>query len=184
MPRHQSDILNRLCIVHDTLSDACDFAEDHFSFQILTITSVTLIDILLTVFRILKVAFRPQENEMVLHRMVYAVFCTVVLFVIISVSVRVMDEVRHRVELNQAHNLRTECFQSKCLAVQVHKAMNVLDNKDFVSRRTLRQFSNQLLNRPLQFTAWGLFPLDYTLVLTVSPMRRIAGHESHKLLFR
>lgn len=56
--------------------------------------------------------------------------------------------------------------ESEKTAIRVHKLLNVTKNE--VLKFQLTQFSMQLLHRKIKFTACNLFPLDTSLIFTVS----------------
>lgn len=56
-------------------------------------------------------------------------------------------------------------FQNEKCSIFVHKLLNIFS--DIEVKEKLLQFSIQLLHRGVKFTAFGLFPLDRTLIFTV-----------------
>lgn len=45
--------------------------------------------------------------------------------------------------------------------------MNSTDDEDEKLKRSLMQFSMQMLHRPIRFSVCGMFELDYRIILTV-----------------
>lgn len=56
-------------------------------------------------------------------------------------------------------------FQNEKCSIFVHKLLNIFTEIEV--KEKLLQFSIQLLHRKVKFTAFGLFPLDRTLIFTV-----------------
>lgn len=145
------------CRIHEDLCDACYITEEYFSIVMLTIVTIGFLIIVFNAYYVLEVLFRhggliDAETMSFIVFLVYQMFIHGLgLFCIVQNSSAVLEE------------------NERC-SIHVHKLMNRVTTK--AARQKLLEFSLQLLNRNVKFTAVNLFPLDRTLIFTVSIRER------------
>ncbi|XP_076756397.1 gustatory receptor for sugar taste 43a [Xylocopa sonorina] len=143
---HVNDI-SELMMVHSSLCDVVALVNNAFGFVVLTVTVSCLLHLVITpYFLILQIG---QKNEWIflVVQCGWCIFHVARIFLIVQPSYSTVVEGK-----------RTAALVSQLLFC----------NYETNVRRELEIFSLQLLHRPLEFSACGLFPLDRTLITSIA----------------
>ncbi|XP_055386191.1 uncharacterized protein LOC129615139 [Condylostylus longicornis] len=139
--------------IYDLLCDACEIVDDHFTYQMLIIIGISFIYIVFDGYYIL-VAVLYQTNGSNVGNNDFLIFFCIQMFLYIIIILGIVESVNKTIK------------QSRLSLTLIHKMLNI--NDDVEIQDCLRNFSSQIMNRPITFTAAGLFNLDRTLYFTIS----------------
>lgn len=154
------------------------FTEQYFGIQMLTIVSIAFLVIVFNSYYVLEVALGNGQYNKNIGDKEFVVFfvyqmCMYVLAVLAivqssySATVEVYKEKRNSIlDFRQNDLKKNSKFQNEKCSIFVHKLLNIFTEIEI--KEKLLQFSIQLLHRNVRFTAFGLFPLDRTLIFTVN----------------
>ncbi|KAG4071157.1 hypothetical protein HA402_007642 [Bradysia odoriphaga] len=147
------EVLDETCRLHEDLCDTCYITEQYFGIQMLTIVCIAFLVIVFNSYYVLEVALGNGQYNKNIGDKEFVVFfvyqmCMYVLAVLAIVQ--------------SSHSATAE--NEKC-SIFVHKLLNIFSEIEV--KEKLLQFSIQLLHRRVKFTAFGLFPLDRTLIFTI-----------------
>ncbi|XP_029178945.1 gustatory receptor for sugar taste 43a-like [Nylanderia fulva] len=145
--RSFTDRISRMLAIHSSLCDSISLINSAYGVVILVITITCLIHLILTPYFLIMEADRTREPLFVAVEGLWCVFHTFKLVVVVQPTY-------------------ATTMQGKKTAVLVSQLLSASPDKE--RTKQLEIFSLQLLHRPLEFTACGLFTLDRTLVTSIA----------------
>lgn len=152
-PISQEITLTELANLHDLLCDLVICIESYFGYNIVMVVGLGFFFIIFNCYYVLEILFGPDEvtrsldeNELVGVIMAQVMASSMTLISFVEVCNKTIR-------------------QNNNIAMNIHKLLNVSKSQEV--KEKLRNFALQWRNRPIKFTAAGVFNLDRTLYLTV-----------------
>ncbi|XP_025263741.1 gustatory receptor for sugar taste 43a [Camponotus floridanus] len=145
--RSFADSISQLATVHATLCDTVSLINTAYGVIVLVITIACLIHLIITPYALLMDADPIRETLFVIVEGLWCIFHIWTLLVIVEPAYATL-------------------MQAKKTAVLVSQLLSVDHDREGIKQ--LEIFSLQLLHRPLEFSACGLFTLDRTLVTSIA----------------
>ncbi|XP_029179003.1 gustatory receptor for sugar taste 43a-like, partial [Nylanderia fulva] len=145
--RSFTDRISQLLTVHSSLCDTVSLINSAYGVVILVITITCLIHLVITPSFLIMEADITREPLFVAVKGLWCVFHTWKLLIIVQPTY-------------------TTTMQGKKTAILISQLLTVSHDRE--GTKQLEIFSLQLLHRPLEFSACGLFTLDRTLVTSIA----------------
>ncbi|XP_020277873.1 gustatory receptor for sugar taste 43a-like isoform X2 [Pseudomyrmex gracilis] len=142
-----NDNISQLVVVHGSLCDTVTLINSAYGVVILVITITCLIHLIITPYFLIMEADGRREPLFLFVQGLWCIFHIWRLLIVVQPTY-------------------SATTQGKKTAVLVSQLLSV--NRDREGRKQLEIFSLQLLHRPLEFSACGLFALDRTLVTSIA----------------
>lgn len=142
-----TDTISQLMMVHASLCDTVTLINAAYGVIVLVITITCLIHLIITPYFLIMEADGRREPLFLAVQGLWCTFHTWRLLMIVQPTYAATT-------------------QEKKTAVMVSQLLSMSSNKE--GRKQLEIFSLQLLHRPLEFSACGLFTLDRTLVTSIA----------------
>ncbi|CAL7942739.1 unnamed protein product [Xylocopa violacea] len=149
--------ISELITVHSSLCDVVALVNNAFGFVVLTVTVSCLLHLVITPYFLILQIGEKNEWIFLVVQCGWCIFHVARIFLIVQPSYSTVVEGK-----------RTAALVSRLLSC----------NFETNVRRELEIFSLQLLHRPLEFSACGLFSLDRTLITSSVSDRRSCNHVS------
>lgn len=146
-------MLGQLANLHNLLCDTVDCVENYFGFNIILMVGFTFFNVIFNSYYVLEVLFGPDDAFRLLNGSQLLVVFTA----------NVIASVAQLFAFVEVCNKTVR--QNNNISMNIHKLLNVCESKEV--KEKLRDMALQWRNRPLRFTAAGVFCLDRTLYLTV-----------------
>lgn len=150
----KDDIIMELANLHNLVCDISDCVQLYFGYSVVLIMILNFYHLVFHSYFILEILFIPLEyfKNWNIYEMLSAIFAQVF---IATFQLIILVEICNK-----------NVWQNKLISKNIHKILN--KNITYAVEERLKLFALQWRNRPLQFMAAGIFPLDRTLYLTVS----------------
>ncbi|KOC67773.1 Putative gustatory receptor 43a [Habropoda laboriosa] len=139
--------ISELIMIHSSLCDTVSLINSTFGMVILAVTVTCLLHLVITPYFLILQAGEKHEWIYLLVQGGWCIFHITRMLIIVQPSYFTVAEGRRTAIL--VSQLLSRSFEAN-------------------ARRELEIFSLQLLHRPLEFTACGLFPLDRTLITSIA----------------
>nr|ALG36128.1 gustatory receptor 4 [Sclerodermus sp. MQW-2015] len=141
-----ADNISELITVHASLCDTVTLSNQAFGVAMLAATLTCLLHLIITPYVLITEAADKSEGLFLLTQGTWIIFHMIRLFIIVQPTYNTVTKAK-----------RTAILVSQLLS----------SNPDSDAQKQLEIFSLQLLQRPLEFSACGLFSLDRPLVTSV-----------------
>ena len=138
--------ISELRWIHSSLCDTVSLTNNTFGAVILTVTVTCLLHLIITPYFLIVQAGEKHEWIFLFVQVGWCIFHVTRMLMIVQPSYSTVAE-------------------GKKTAILVSQLLSSTFETD--TRRELEIFSLQLLHRPIEFSACGLFPLDRTLITSV-----------------
>uniref|UniRef100_A0AAG5DT01 Gustatory receptor n=1 Tax=Anopheles atroparvus TaxID=41427 RepID=A0AAG5DT01_ANOAO len=148
------DVVSTVADIQDALCEACSYAEDYFTIQMLTIVTIVFVIVVFNAYYVLDALIGSTSQDTPFSKGQFAVFflgqATVYGFGVFNIVYGSSSLVR----------------ENDNIGINVHKLLNVAAGTDSELAAKLMQLSLQMVHRKVRFSACGLFSLDFTLIFT------------------
>lgn len=168
------NVIESACRIHEDLCDACYITEGFFSMMMLTIVTFAFLIIVFNAYFAVDVASLILHDGAKMYSRHFWFYLAYQLFIHgLALSYIVQDSSDVLLEVRFCgccmsiivHNYILHIHKNEKCTIHVLKLMNRVTTK--AAHQKLVEFSQQLLNRKVRFTAMNLFPLEKSLILTV-----------------
>ncbi|KAL5279918.1 hypothetical protein ACFFRR_004130 [Megaselia abdita] len=151
--KSHSDIIQQSMEIHQLLCEAASIANKYFTYQLLTIISISFLIIVFDAYYVLETLLGKSKRENKFKTVEFVTFfsCQMFLYTIAIISI--------------VEGSSRAINKSEKTAGIVHKLLNKATTPEL--KEKLQQFSMQLVHLKVQFTAAGLFNIDRTLYFTI-----------------
>lgn len=147
--------ISKVTDIHDLLCDAVAEIEYYFGYNMVMIIGVAFFNLVFNSYYILCILFDPYEYVVKwLDKSVLVGILSLQIFAILLQVFAIVEMCNKTVQ------------QNNNISMNIHKILNTSDTH--IIKEKLRFFAMQWKNRPVCFTAAGVFSLNRTLYLTVS----------------
>ncbi|XP_029724995.2 putative gustatory receptor 28b isoform X2 [Aedes albopictus] len=152
--RYMPDVINQVASIQSEICDACDYVEDYFKVQMLTIVTISFLISVFDSYYVLETVFTDQSTDTPFSKLQFVTFffCQGFMHVVGVINIVLVTSLTIQ--------------ENKQIAVNVHKLINV-NHYDEELTKQLTNLSLQMTHRKVAFTAYGFFKLDFTLLFTL-----------------
>ncbi|XP_058056706.1 putative gustatory receptor 28a [Anopheles bellator] len=150
------DVVSTVAEIQDALCEACSYAQDYFTIQMLTIVTVVFLIVLFNSYYVLDAVIGTTSHDTPFSKGQFALFflCQAMVY---GSGV-----------FNIVYGSSSMMRENDNIGVNVHKLLNVTSGPESHELATkLMHLSQQMVHRRVRFTACGLFSLDFTLIFTL-----------------
>ncbi|XP_035777498.1 putative gustatory receptor 28b [Anopheles albimanus] len=155
--KSMKDVVSTVAEIQDALCEACSYAEDYFTIQMLTIVTIVFLIVVFNSYYVLDALIGTNSQDTPFSKKQFVLFflCQTMVygfgvFIIVYGSSSMLRE-------------------NDNISVNVHKLLNIisygLDCHELETKLT--NLSLQMIHRKVNFSACGLFSLDFTLIFTL-----------------
>ncbi|XP_066601322.1 gustatory receptor for sugar taste 43a-like isoform X2 [Prorops nasuta] len=145
--KSMADSISELITVHANLCDTVTFSNHAFGLAMLAATLTCLLHLIITPYILITEFLDKREGLFLLAQSTWIIFHTMRLIIIVQPTYNTVTKAK-----------RTAILVSQLLS----------SSPDAEAQKQLEIFSLQLLQRPLEFSACGLFSLDRPLVTSIA----------------
>ncbi|XP_049537189.1 putative gustatory receptor 28b [Anopheles darlingi] len=151
------DVVSALAEIQDALCEACSYAEEYFTIQMLTIVTIVFLIIVFNSYYVLDALIGTTSEDTAFSKKQFVLFflCQTMVYGFGVFSI--------------VYGSSSMLRENDNISVNVHKLLNIISyGKDFQELGTkLVNLSLQMIHRKVYFSACGLFSLDFTLIFTL-----------------
>uniref|UniRef100_A0A2M4APU6 Gustatory receptor n=1 Tax=Anopheles triannulatus TaxID=58253 RepID=A0A2M4APU6_9DIPT len=151
------EVVSTVAEIQDALCEACCYAEDYFTIQMLTIVTIVFLIIVFNSYYVLDALIGNTSQDTPFSKQQFVLFflCQTMVYGFGVISI--------------VYGSSSMLRENENISVNVHKLLNIIsidqDSNELETR--LMHLSLQMIHRKVNFSACRLFNLDFTLIFTL-----------------